>query len=293
MEVSWHDIEQSIETLAKTDGGFSSAHRGIVTLPDGRQVFVKLGVDDPTKKWTKKEIETYRFLQRSSYPYIPQLIAYNENETGFALELLSPEAGWNWQDEWTENRLNKTLEAIDALAAIKPVGADKEYFSDEAINESDDGWRPLNESHELQERLMEKLRATGRDDLAAGLSFAVEAERSGQFKFQRDALVHNDVRADNCAWNAKLQTVKLVDWNWIQLGDRRVDVAAMLVHVHKTGWDVTEKHAPRLDADALHWMAGFWLKSAATPIWPGGPAHLRGMQLQSGITAFELAEKVQ
>ncbi|HLZ14569.1 MAG TPA: aminoglycoside phosphotransferase family protein [Candidatus Saccharimonadales bacterium] len=293
MEVSWYDIEHSIETLAKTDGGFSSAHRGVVTLPDGRQVFVKLGVDGSTKKWAKKEIETYRFLHRNGYAYIPQLIAYNEDETGFALELLSPEVGWNWQDEWTEARLNKTLEAMDTLAAIKPVGADKEYFSDEMINESDDGWQPLNVSHELQERLLGKLRETGRDDLAAVLNFAAEAARSSQFRFQKDVLVHNDVRADNRTWNAKLQTVKLVDWNWTQLGDRRVDVAAMLVHVHKAGMDVTKKNTSHLNADALHWMAGFWFKSAATPIWPGGPAHLRDMQLQSGITALELAGKVQ
>ncbi len=42
-------------------------------------------------------------------------------------------------------------------------------------------------------------------------------------------------------------------------------------------------------SDALHWMTGFWFKAAATPIWPGGPAHLRDVQLQSAITARKLA----
>lgn len=51
------------------------------------------------------------------------------------------------------------------------------------------------------------------------------------------------------------------------------------------------KYADRLDAGALHWMAGFWFKSAAKPIWEGGPEHLRDFQLLAGLTALDLAIK--
>jgi len=104
MKINWGDIEKSIGTLRRVDGGFSSASRGIVTLSDGTRAFVKVGVNDPTKKWARKEIEEYRFLQRHTYPFIPQLLAHNNDETGFALEALTPEDDWNWSDEWTEER---------------------------------------------------------------------------------------------------------------------------------------------------------------------------------------------
>ncbi len=289
MNISWGDIEKSIETLTKVDGGFSPAHRGIVTLSDGMRAFVKVGVNDPTKQWAKKEVEVYRFLQRQNYPFIPQLLAYTNDETSFALEALTPEDGWNWSDEWTEERLAKTLEAMDVLAAIEPGGNDKDFFGVEMLNETNDGWQPLKASKEFQQTLLSKLRSADCSEIANVLDFSAEAERSANFPFRKDTLVHYDVRADNSPWHALRQAVRLVDWNWIQLGDRRIDLAALLVHVHQSGLDVTRAFGNRLHADALHWIAGFWLKAAATPIWPGGPAHLRDVQLRSAITALSLA----
>jgi hypothetical protein len=289
MNISWDDIEKRIETLTKVDGGFSPARRGIVTLSDGMRAFVKVGVNDLTKQWARKEVEVYRFLQRQNYPFMPQLLAYNHDEISFALEALTPENGWNWSDEWTEERLAKTLEAMDVLAAIEPGGTAKDFFGVEMLNETNDGWHPLNDSNELQHTLLNKLRSAGCSEIATALDFSAEAERSATFSFRKDTLVHYDVRADNAPWHALRQAVRLVDWNWTQLGDRRIDLAALLVHVHQAGLDVTRAAGDRLDADALQWMAGFWLKAAATAIWPGGPVHLRDVQLQSAITALSLA----
>jgi hypothetical protein len=44
--------------------------------------------------------------------------------------------------------------------------------------------------------------------------------------------------------------------------------------------------------NALHWMAGFWFNAAATPIWDGGPEHLRDFQLLAGVTALRLEKKL-
>lgn len=290
--IEWDEIEAALHNITKVDGGFSSAHRGIITLADGRRVFVKLGVDDNTKKWVKKEIHAYRFLEKHGYPYIPELLAVNDDLTSLALSAHLPEDGWDWKDAWSESRLTKTLEAMDALAAIRPNEDDRQYFSEKAIDESDDGWSPLLSSADLQAKLIEKLRKAKRDALADSLDFMAEAARSKQFIFRTDVLVHNDIRADNCAWNPKTQEVRLVDWNWVQLGDRRIDLAATLTHIQKSGFDILPNHADRLDADALHWMAGFWFKHAATPIWEGGDENLRDIQLLSGITALELAGRV-
>jgi hypothetical protein len=178
---------------------------------------------------------------------------------------------------------------MDALAIIQPGDTDKDVFGSEMLKETDDGWQPLKASKELQYTLLKKLRSARYNNVAKALDFDAEAERSSTFLFRKDTLVHDDVRADNSPWHARRQVVRLVDWNWTQLGDRRIDLAALLVDVHQAGLDVTQAAGDRLNADALHWLTGFWFKAAATPIWPGGPAHLRDFQLQSAMTAWKLA----
>lgn len=291
--ITWSEIDAALHNLVKADGGFSSAHRGIVTLPGGEQVFVKVGVDDNTRKWAKKEEVAYRFLKQHDYPFIPELLAISDGETSFALEPLNADNGWDWSETWTKARLDKTLEAMDILAAIVPGDEDKTSFQQSTIDETDDGWQPLVEDVDRQAILLSKLRAAGHDELASMLDFAAMAERSARYVFINDALVHNDVRADNCPWNERTGTVKLVDWNWLQMGDRRIDLAAMLTHVQNAGFDLRPDYADRLDSDALHWMAGFWFNSATKPIWPGGPEHLRERQLAAGVTALQLSEKMK
>ncbi|MDR3547707.1 MAG: hypothetical protein P4M11_05480 [Candidatus Pacebacteria bacterium] len=100
------------------------------------------------------------------------------------------------------------------------------------------------------------------------------------------------MRADNCAWNKDKREVKLVDWNWLELGDRRIDLAASLTHVQNSGFDVLKSYSDRLDPEALNWMAGFWLNAASQPIWEGGPEKLRDTQLQAGLTALRLAKEL-
>jgi thiamine kinase-like enzyme len=292
LPIEWSEIEKELDNLRTVDGGFSQAQRGLLTLPDGTHVFVKLGLHENTKRWAKKEIAVYRFLKKHSYSYIPELLAANDDESGFVITAHTPEDGWDWKENWTEERVDKTLEAMDTLAALQPEGDDLSFFSHKAIDESDDGWKPLLDSTDLQSKLLEKLRKAGKSELADNLDFTKEAKWSSQFAFQTNVLVHNDVRADNCAWSATTNEVRLVDWNWTQLGDRRIDLAATLTYVQKSGFDILPKYADRLDADALHWMAGFWFKSAATPIWEGGPEHLRDFQLLSGLTALDLTTRV-
>ena len=207
------------------------------------------------------------------------------------MEALTSEDGWDWSDTWTEERLTATLKAMDELASLKPEDENWMTLGQSALDESRNGWPVLKQSSELQQTLLNKLCASGFADVAKTLDFGKESNRSSGFVFRNDTLVHHDVRADNCAWNASKNQVKLVDWNWTQYGDVRIDTAAMLTHVQKSGLDISQSQAARLDADALQWMAGFWLKAAATPIWPGGPEHLRDFQLQAGITALELANK--
>jgi thiamine kinase-like enzyme len=288
MSVSWDEILKQLHAITSVKGGFSQAHRGIITLPDGTQAFVKIGTDDATKKWAAKEVATYQFLHQHNYPYIPAVLSTHPENTGFALEALTLDKGWDWGDIWTLERLDKTIEAMDVLAGIPLDDTEREYFSKDPLNEAYGGWHKLATDIEKQTIARQKLEAANQPELAMHLYFEREAKREAGFSFVMDTLVHFDIRADNCPWNASQQTVRVVDWNWTQIGDRRIDHAAMLTHVQKAGLDVIASHGNRLDADALHWMAGFWLHAATTPIWPGGPIHLRHFQLQSAITALQL-----
>lgn len=293
-EMNWQTIEKALSTLQKSNGGFTMANRGIVTLADQTQVFVKIGTDANTKAWAHKEIETYEFLQKQSFLHMPKLLAHNADRTAFALEPLATDEGWDWTDTWNSERLDKTLGAMDELAALTPLATAHDIFTRGMISETADGWRPLAASTERQAIVIEKLRARGHDGLAEKLDFSSMAAWSVRFVFRNDTFVHNDVRADNCAWNSSLQTVKLIDWNWAQISDRRVDVSSLLVHVHRSGFDVTNQHIDRLDADALQWLAGFWLNSAAKSDVDNTSeaATLGEYQLLSGVAALELCSKL-
>ena len=290
-KISWNEVNSSLRTLVETSGGYTTAQRGIITLPNQEKLFVKIGHDDLTKQWAHKEIQVYRFLQKCNFPFIPDLLAMNDDETAFALQPLQD--GWDWSDVWTIERLSETLKAMDELAAIVPEDQDRMLFEKSFISETADGWHPLRESKELQQMLHDKLISVNRKDLADSINFAEQAQKGASFVFERTALVHNDVRADNCAWNKELKTVKLIDWNWAQLGDRRIDVGAFLVHVHKTGFDISA-YKDRLDKAALQWLAGFWFKSATQPLLEGSSerAALRDYQLASGIAAFDLSQNL-
>lgn len=104
--MNWKTIEQRLSTLKKVAHGYSSVQRGIITLPDNKHVFVKIGVDDDTKQWAKKEIAVYAFLANHSFTDIPRFISHNSDHTAFALETLESNEGWNWSNEWTDDRLD-------------------------------------------------------------------------------------------------------------------------------------------------------------------------------------------
>lgn len=284
--IDWQNIQVALHTLHRPEGGYSLAQRGLITTADGRDLFVKIGADDHTRRWAAKEIQVYDFLVENSYPYVPKLLSTNEDNTGFALDALRTEDGWDWSDTWSKDRLDATLKALDVLSTIKPAPRYRELVKP-VMTDENNGWPKIAASEELQTNLVAKLAGAGETALITELRPHVE--RSLNFIIFHNTLVHDDVRADNCPWNESLGEVKLVDWNWLELGDRRIDLAAMLVHVQASGFNVVPNYRDRLDADALHWMAGFWFEAASKPIWPGGAEKLREVQLRAGITALKLS----
>jgi hypothetical protein len=289
--MQWKIIEQSLSTIKHASSGYTLAHRGTITLGDGQTVFVKLGVDDTTNAWAQKEIALYELLSSYRYPHIPKLLAVSPERTAFCLEALVPQDGWDWTNTWSHERLDATLAAIDELAGIQPSIDELSIFGTKGLSEKDDGWKTLSAQPDKQAVLEEKLKKAGHHAYMKNVDYAAMAAESALFVFKNAKLVHYDIRADNCAWNPHTNAVRLIDWNWAQIGDERIDTVSMLVHIHRAGLDIS-RHYDRLDAHALLWVAGLWLNAAATPLWPGGSEHtgLRDYQLESGIAALKLRD---
>ncbi len=292
-QIPWNIIEPLLSSVRPVEGGYSLAERGFIDLPGDKTIFVKVGTNEDTQRWAKKELTVYEYLESQSYPFIPDVLSKNSDRTGFALDALLSEEGWNWSEEWTTERLDATLVAMDALAQLHPVDKLLTSPSETAVDTSRNGWNILVESPELQARLLDKLEKAGHNQIAKNINLHRELERSSQFVLKTDTLVHYDVRSDNCAWNSATNKVKLVDWNWAQLGDARVDTSATLVNIQRSGFDVSVAYIDRLDADALQWLAGFWLRGAATPIWKGGSESLRDRQLECGLAALYLLKQLE
>ena len=291
--IKWSDIEAQLKNLRSIEGGFSLTRKGILTLPSAIEIFVKISLDDSTRVWTKKEIATYKYLAANKYPFIPIFLANNIDNSGLALEVLSAQSGWDWSNNWSKERVDKTLAAMDSLALIKPEADDLVFFSEKSIDEINSSWNMLSKSADRQQKLHDMLIAANRLDVANQIDSERATGFSRRFIFKNNSLVHYDVRADNCAWNNLTHQVRLVDWNWVQLGDRRIDVSSLMVHIYLSGFDILSEYTNRLDSDALHWLVGFWLNAATSPADTDNLRTLRQLQLTAGIAALDLLNQVE
>jgi hypothetical protein len=288
--IDWKTIETELPQLQAVEGGYSNAERGLLSLPSGQTVFVKVGHHQNTAVWARKEVAVYDFLARHGYEHIPEILGTNQDNSGFCLEALLPSGGWDWSEDWHEARLQATLQAMDELAQIKPtLPADKELFGTPGVSQKENGWVVLADSDEKQALLAQKLSNLQAVATIEAIDIPNDTKRSLNYTFKQTELTHFDIRGDNCAWNNSTGEVKIVDWNWTHLGDRDIDLGAMFAHIERSGYIIPDDYIDKLNPQALHWLAGFWFNAATTPIFEGGPPHLRDVQLAAGIAALRLS----
>ena len=77
-QIPWSEIQGRLGAMSSVEGGNSNAERGIVELPEGKKIFVKVGVNEHTKGWANKEIRSYRNCRIAIVHKIHQVIIVPE-----------------------------------------------------------------------------------------------------------------------------------------------------------------------------------------------------------------------
>jgi thiamine kinase-like enzyme len=274
--IEWQVVDQVLDTLHPAEGGYTSALRGTVELPDGDQAFVKIAQTEDEKNWINKERQVYNWLAKQSYSAIPELIA--ENDGGMLLADLSH---LDWSPTWTEQKLDLAISALEDLASLSEPAQQQPFFTS-SLMDLPNGWQ--------------ELAASGKTtDLVSPSQVATFAQQTADFDTGGNTLIHGDIRSDNLAYDAENNKVYIVDWNWAEIGSVSLDLTAFLVSVKKSGFDIPDRHRHLISADDALFLAGFWLYSGnqPPPRDDDRARQLRIMQLESAKVALQFYNQLQ
>ncbi len=239
-------------------GGYTLALRRIVTLADGRTVFVKTAVDDLTRGWLEIERRLYAAV---GGPFMPRMLAADEDT--LVLEDLSDA---HWPPPWRDGDVQAVLAALDELHALTPPpGLPHPQDADDLRG----GWPDVAADPEPFLSLGLASPAWLDNSLPALLDAAGRAELDG------DSLVHLDVRSDNlCLRDGQCL---IVDWNWAARGNPQLDLAFWLPSLRLEGGPEPETVAPGIDPALAALCAGFFACRAGLPE-PSAAHNLRAVQ---------------
>jgi hypothetical protein len=261
-----------------TTGGHTPARRWVVTLEDGRTVFVKVATDDLTASWLRDEHVTYSVLRGSSF--MPTYMGFYDDGTHPVLALEDLSAA-EWPPPWDQRKIDAVLGALDRLHATEPP-QDTPRAADDA-REIAGGWDEIAEdpapflalglcSPGWLSTHLETLRTAAREaDLGGG------------------ALLHFDVRSDNICFRGG--SAVLVDWNLTTVGHPQLDVVGWLPSLQAEGGPAPEEILPEADPRLVSMIAAFFCARAARPPIPTAP-RVRSVQLVQGRTALPWAARV-
>ncbi|HEX8182611.1 MAG TPA: aminoglycoside phosphotransferase family protein [Candidatus Saccharimonadales bacterium] len=258
MKYNWNsDIIPRLESMGEVSGGYSPAQRGFIIIEDGTKLFVKVGTGEQTKKWLAKEVKVYQKLNEAGYPHVPMLYAVNDNDTGMAIEYLRD---YSFEDTWDDDKLNAVIEAQEALKPFAYLFKGDEDFSPNSVVSLDNKWPTLLQDESV-EWLSKRVPELGTSiDVNYDTLTKLAAMNEG-WSFQADTLTHQDIRADNFGYDPKTKTGKLIDWNWLCIGDASLDTTPLFINMYKFGFDPYEKHPEKYDPQMLAYLVSFWLDS--------------------------------
>lgn len=253
------DIAPRIPRLEQSDQGYTNAYTGLINLVGGSQVFVKCAMDNDSARWAKKEIQTYRTLQKAGYDHMPRLLAISPDETSFAIEAL---LGYDFSPQWDEDKLHAITRARKHLKPLRYLFEGDKEFSMRHVVGAQNRW-PMLRDEVVFARANDLLHRT--EGVAIShetLERCIDALQT--WHVCQDTLVHGDLRADNFAYDPRTKTGKLIDWAWLCVGDDALDVASLCVSVARTGYAVYDVYPELFNEAAVVSTMGYWLEVLGT-----------------------------
>jgi hypothetical protein len=264
-------LGSKVEAARPTARGYTPALRFIVSLRDGRSIFIKAGADELTSAWLRAEHAVYAALNA---PFQPALLGWDAGDPPIlVLEDLSDAA---WPPPWNDAQIQAVVDTLDDVHATPPplgLPAGRDFFMREP------GWHRI--AADPAPFLSLGMASTAWLD--ATLPELVRAESSAPL--DGDALLHLDVRSDNlCVRGSR---AILFDWNGASVGNPEVDLAFWLPSLEVEGGPAPEAHLPA-SPELAALVAGYFAARAGLPAIPRAP-RVRGVQREQLASALPWA----
>jgi len=267
-------------------GGFSPGPCAVLSLADGRSVFVKAvggDLNPNAPEMHRREARVVAELPRSSR--WPELLGFYDDGDWVAL-VYEVVAGTMPGHPWTESALEQVLEGLASLhEALTPCPVAGLETISAQFRWAFFGWHALAGMATPPASLDEWTRRN-LDRLAESEAVGAAAVDEG------DTLVHGDIRSDNLLLTES--SLVVVDWPHAAKGVAVFDVLAWAASVTLEGGPEPEDLLGRyrlmdgLDEDAttavIAALAGFFTYHGTLPVLPGLPT-LRAFQEAQGAVA--------
>jgi hypothetical protein len=246
--------------------GYSVSEHWLVSLEDGRRVFLKECHVDPSPQWLREERDVYREL---SGPFMPGFVGFEDGDAPLLVLEALDDAYWPppWRPGDVEAVLATLAEVARLRADLPPIEHERPWH---AIARDPAPFL----STDLRDRAWLERRLPRLQDAADAAPLA------------GDAVLHRDVRSDNlCLVDGR---AILVDWNHASTGDPGYDVAFWLPSLVLEGGPGPDGFG--VDAFAAY-VAGWFAARAGLPP-PAGAPTVRAFQRAQAAVALDWTERV-
>ena len=234
-------------------GGYTTAHRGVVSFDNGQAAFVKAATDEMTAAWLRTEHAVYGHLGTTpGADFLPNVLAWGDDGSRPIL-ILEDLSGAHWPPPWEPGLVERVQEVLSRLRRAPPM---PEMASLESYRGDLCGWRKVAEDPTP----FLSLGLCSPSWLDPALPTLMAAEAGAQLA--GDDFLHLDVRSDNLCFTPD-RTI-LVDWNWACVGNGEFDLASWLPSLHSEGGPPPESLLPDAPEMAAA-LSGFWAARAGLP----------------------------
>lgn len=234
-------------------GGYTTAHRGVVTFNSGQSAFVKAATDEMTAAWLRTEYAVYSHLAAApGKDFLPKVLAWDDDGSRPILILEDLSAAY-WPPPWEPGLVERVQEVLSRLRRVPPM---PDMVSLEGHRDDLCGWRKVAEDPAP----FLSLNLCSSSWLDAALPTLTAAEAG--VRLAGDDFLHLDIRSDNLCFTPD-RTI-LVDWNWACVGNGEFDLAAWLPSLHSEGGPLPESLLPDAPEMAAA-LSGFWAARAGLP----------------------------